>query len=327
MIRHFSRGYVLSLTHKSPTTTSLCPFSTPSSFPLLRSPLLSRHFATFQIVVPNLGDSITEGTIAELTKNKGDDVSTDEVIARLETDKVSIDVRSTGSGKINAVNVKQGDTVHVGDVLFEGDDAGGGGGGQPAAAASKDSASTPSGESQTKQQPVQPEPTPTKTQAIDSAHTQPQQQHQQQQPQQQQQQQAAHSPEDDSQPHHAHHPLIQFRHGRRPNHSNPPTQPTDARKQPRQVPASSLTNQPAPAQQQSTLLRGLQPDSYFNQDDFTRGNEAAASARQQLPAYYRRKVWSEAEQEAVMMGGAPAYVPKALQKEKEKTAAGGGKKK
>ena len=334
MIRHSLRRSLLSLSHRLTTSTTT---TTVSAFPTASPLSFYRHFASFQIVVPSLGDSITEGTIAELSKSKGDDVSTDEVIARLETDKVSIDVRSTGSGKISAVNVKQGDTVHVGDVLFEGDDAGGGGGQkQQPAAATKENASTekaPSAETQTKQpqqqQQQQPEPAaaPTKTQAIDSAHTQSTSQ------QPQHAQQGAHN-EDDTQQHRAHHPLIQFRYGRRSNQSNPPSQPRDTRKQPTQVPASSL-NKPSTSQQQqqqqqqqSVIQRGLQPDAYFNQDDFVRANEAAASARKQLPAYYRRKVWSEAEQEAVMMGGAPAYVPKALQKEKEKTAAAaGGKKK
>ena len=331
MIRHFTRRSLVTFSHKLSSSTPLSSHPLPSSsFPFH---LVQRHLATFQVVVPALGDSITEGTIAELTKAKGDDVSTDEVIARLETDKVSIDVRSTGSGKIAAVNVKEGDTVHVGDVLFEGDDAGGGGGGQQAAAAaSKDGASTEKAskdkDEQPKKQSLEPEATPTKTQAIDSAHTQ--QSTQQQQSQQQKAHGAAHT-EDDTQQHHAHQPLIQFRHGRRSTQSNQPSQPHDARKQPRQVPASSL-NQPGTAtqqsqQQQSTLLRGLQPDSYFNQSDFTHANQAAATARQQLPVYYRRKAWNEAEQEAVMMGGAPAYVPKSLQKEKEKTAAAGGKKK
>ena len=310
MIRHFTQRTLLPLSHKlaNPSSSSSF-FPVPSSLTHYPSLLLRRHLATFQIIVPNLGDSITEGTIAELTKNKGDNVSTDEVIARLETDKVSIDVRSTGSGTIQAVNVKQGDTVHVGDVLFEGDDAGGGGGSQGGAATG------------TTKQAVQAEQsTPTRTQAIDSAHTQPPTQQQSHSPQQQTQSAAhgTHSTDDDTQPHRAHQPLIQFRYGRRTNQSNPPSLPADARKQPRQVPASTLTP-PTNTQQQSSLLRGLQPDSYFNVSEFVRGNEAAATARSQLPVSYRRgKVWSEAEQEAVMMGGAAAYVPKALQKEKEK---------
>ena len=312
MIRHLLRGAVLPLSHSRPSPPTSF---TPSS--------LSRHFATFQIVVPNLGDSITEGTIAELTKGAGDDVSTDEVIARLETDKVSIDVRSTGSGKIQAVNVKAGDTVHVGDVLFEGDDAGGGGAKPAAAEASPKTDAASSDEAQTKKEQIQPVVPPVRTQAIDSAHTA-------QQPQQQQQSHGEADADDASQ-HRAHHPLIQFRHGRS-NQLKQPSQPSDARKQPRQVPASSLNTSASPAspqQQQpsSVLMRGLQPDSYFNQADFAQANEAAYSARQQLPPYYRRKVWGEAEQEAVMMGGAPAYVPKSLQKEKEKAAAAGSKRK
>lgn len=326
MIRHLLKTSLrpLNVTHHNLTTTTTTT-TTPHLCSSSVTHYLYRHFATFQIVVPNLGDSITEGTIAELTKHAGDDVSTDEVIARLETDKVSIDVRSTGSGKISAVNVKQGDTVHVGDVLFEGDDAasGGGGGGkqqqQQPAAASKDSAAV-----EKPAQPAAAAAAPTKTQAIDSAHTQT----------------APHDTRDtdtdDSHPHRAHHPLIQFRYGRRSSQSATPAQPADKRKQPTQVPASSAAqpNKPSTSTQQSQqsaqqqAVRGMQPDAYFNLSDFARVNEAAATARQQLPAYYRRKVWSEAEQDVVMMGGAPNYIPKAMQKEKDKAAAAaGGKKK
>ncbi|CAN0516753.1 unnamed protein product, partial [Ectocarpus sp. 12 AP-2014] len=47
-----------------------------------------------------LGDSISEGTVVEWRKSVGDEVSEDEVIAVVETDKVSVDVRSTHVGVV-----------------------------------------------------------------------------------------------------------------------------------------------------------------------------------------------------------------------------------
>ena len=61
-----------------------------------------------------MGDSITEGSIAAVLKAPGDAVAVDEVIAQIETDKVTIDVRAPAAGVIGEILVKEGDTVNVG---------------------------------------------------------------------------------------------------------------------------------------------------------------------------------------------------------------------
>lgn len=69
------------------------------------------------IEVPAMGDSITEGAVAALTKSPGDAVAADEIIAQIETDKVTIDVRAPAAGRVDGYSVKEGDTVTVGQVL------------------------------------------------------------------------------------------------------------------------------------------------------------------------------------------------------------------
>ena len=73
--------------------------------------------APTDIEVPQMGDSITEGAVAALTKSPGDAVDADEVIAQIETDKVTIDVRAPSTGVLNAYKVGEGDTVTVGQAL------------------------------------------------------------------------------------------------------------------------------------------------------------------------------------------------------------------
>ena len=70
------------------------------------------------VVVPSMGDSITEGTISSVLKSVGDDVATDEVVAQIETDKVTIDVRAPTSGSVTRVDAKPGDTVSVGQSVM-----------------------------------------------------------------------------------------------------------------------------------------------------------------------------------------------------------------
>ena len=69
------------------------------------------------VEVPAMGDSITEGAVAALGKAPGDAVAADEVIAQIETDKVTIDVRAPGNGTLESYAVKEGDTVVVGQAL------------------------------------------------------------------------------------------------------------------------------------------------------------------------------------------------------------------
>jgi 2-oxoglutarate dehydrogenase E2 component (dihydrolipoamide succinyltransferase) len=69
------------------------------------------------IIVPTLGESVTEATVAKWLKNEGDTVSADEAIVELETDKVNVEVPAPVNGKIEKISVKEGQTVNVGALL------------------------------------------------------------------------------------------------------------------------------------------------------------------------------------------------------------------
>src|SRR6187551_641641 len=69
------------------------------------------------VEVPALGESITEGTLAEWLKKPGEAVAADEAIASLETDKVSVEVPSPVAGVLTEQLAREGDTVAVGAVI------------------------------------------------------------------------------------------------------------------------------------------------------------------------------------------------------------------
>ncbi len=69
------------------------------------------------VKVPALGESITEGTLAQWLKKPGEAVAADEAIASLETDKVSVEVPSPVAGTMTEQLVQEGDTVEVGAVI------------------------------------------------------------------------------------------------------------------------------------------------------------------------------------------------------------------
>ena len=70
-----------------------------------------------KILVPVLGESITEATVAKWLKNKGDQVEADEPIVELETDKVNLEVPSPINGVLSEIKTKEGETVKVGALL------------------------------------------------------------------------------------------------------------------------------------------------------------------------------------------------------------------
>ncbi len=72
-----------------------------------------------KILVPVLGESITEATVSKWLKNKGDSIVADEPIVELETDKVNLEVPAPNDGILSEVNFKNGDTVEVGAILGE----------------------------------------------------------------------------------------------------------------------------------------------------------------------------------------------------------------
>jgi 2-oxoglutarate dehydrogenase E2 component (dihydrolipoamide succinyltransferase) len=118
---YISRGY------KTPAVGSSLSNKPSRGNLVVRAPCLttvsSRHFSNDSkkhiIEVPVLGDSISEGTIVEVCKVIGDGCFVDDVVAVVETDKVSVDVRSPVNGTVKEVYVEVDDIVEVGTPLFE----------------------------------------------------------------------------------------------------------------------------------------------------------------------------------------------------------------
>jgi 2-oxoglutarate dehydrogenase E2 component (dihydrolipoamide succinyltransferase) len=89
-----------------------------------------------EIKVPELAESITEGTIAQWLKKPGDSVEKGEFIVELETDKVNVEVISEEAGVVQELLAEEGDTVEVGQVIA----TVGEGSGEAAASAPKEQA-------------------------------------------------------------------------------------------------------------------------------------------------------------------------------------------
>ena len=70
-----------------------------------------------KIIVPTLGESVTEATVSKWLKNQGEAVSADEPIVELETDKVNVEVPAPANGILEEISVKEGQTVNVGALL------------------------------------------------------------------------------------------------------------------------------------------------------------------------------------------------------------------
>jgi 2-oxoglutarate dehydrogenase E2 component (dihydrolipoamide succinyltransferase) len=85
------------------------------------------------IVVPTLGESVTEATVAKWFKAEGDRVDMDEPLVELETDKVAVEVNAKSAGTLGEILAQPGAEVKVGGVL--GRITEGAGAGAPRAAA------------------------------------------------------------------------------------------------------------------------------------------------------------------------------------------------
>ena len=70
-----------------------------------------------KIIVPTLGESITEAVVSKWLKKVGDQIETDEPLVELETDKVNIEVASPTSGILSRIKFGNGKTVEVGSEL------------------------------------------------------------------------------------------------------------------------------------------------------------------------------------------------------------------
>ena len=96
-----------------------------------------------EITLPQLGETVTEGTITKWFKKVGDSVALDEPLFEVSTDKVDTEVPSPISGVLTEIRVAEGDTVPVGTVIAVVGDAGAAPAPAPAAAASTPAAPAP----------------------------------------------------------------------------------------------------------------------------------------------------------------------------------------
>src|SRR5262245_66058613 len=74
---------------------------------------------TVEVVMPAMGDSVSEGTVLEWHKQEGDQVSEDETLVEISTDKVDAEVPAPAAGTVAKIHVAEGDTIAVGAVLAE----------------------------------------------------------------------------------------------------------------------------------------------------------------------------------------------------------------
>eukprot|EP01028_Stygiella_incarcerata_P005368 TRINITY_DN2268_c0_g1_i3.p1 TRINITY_DN2268_c0_g1~~TRINITY_DN2268_c0_g1_i3.p1 ORF type:complete len:461 (-),score=121.64 TRINITY_DN2268_c0_g1_i3:128-1510(-) len=96
------------------SSTPSCLLPPPSGW--LRR-FLSTAAGSFIINVPDMGDSISEGTVMKFLKKVGDPVAEDDILVQLETDKVTVDVRIPQNGVLAELSAKEGQTVEVGAPL------------------------------------------------------------------------------------------------------------------------------------------------------------------------------------------------------------------
>ena len=79
---------------------------------------MSKH-----VVMPQMGESVAEGTIVRWLKKVGDQVERDEPLFEISTDKVDAEIPSPSAGVVRAINVKEGETVPINTVVAVIDDA------------------------------------------------------------------------------------------------------------------------------------------------------------------------------------------------------------
>src|SRR5215218_9272279 len=74
---------------------------------------------TVEVVMPAMGDSVSEGTVLEWHKQEGDSVAPDETLVEISTDKVDAEVPAPVAGTVVKLHAAEGDTVTVGTLLAE----------------------------------------------------------------------------------------------------------------------------------------------------------------------------------------------------------------
>ena len=126
------------------------------------------------VTMPQLGETVVEGTIVKWLKGKGDSVERDEPLFEISTDKVDTEVPSPVAGTITEIKVQEGETVSVGTELAMIEESGSGGGGgetkeaEPAAETPKQEAPGGDGNGQAAQAPTPAPPAAPAPQAAPS---------------------------------------------------------------------------------------------------------------------------------------------------------------
>ena len=72
---------------------------------------------TVELLVPTLGESVVEATVAKWMKSPGESINSDEPLVELETEKVTLEVPSPISGVLKEISAKEGESVEVGALL------------------------------------------------------------------------------------------------------------------------------------------------------------------------------------------------------------------
>src|ERR1700694_362459 len=97
----------------------------------------------FELKMPKLGESVTEGTIGKWLKQPGDKVNKYDLLVEVQTDKVNTEIPSPVAGTLKEVKVEEGQTVPIGTLLAIFDTADGEAAAQPSAPAQPQSSSQP----------------------------------------------------------------------------------------------------------------------------------------------------------------------------------------
>jgi pyruvate dehydrogenase E2 component (dihydrolipoamide acetyltransferase) len=126
--------------------------TTNETSPNSATPQLSNSGTSSDIVMPQMGESITEGTVSKWLKKVGDKIDKDEALLEISTDKVDAEVPSPAAGTLLEILVNEGETVEVGAVLARVGAEGAVASRQPSAVSSQPTTDSPS-----PAQPVQAE--------------------------------------------------------------------------------------------------------------------------------------------------------------------------
>src|ERR1700758_4813193 len=95
------------------------------------------------VVMPQMGESIVEGTLTKWTKKIGEKIERDEPLFEISTDKVDTEIPAPASGTVAEILVPEGQTVGINTVVARIDESGGAVAAGPAQAASKPAETTP----------------------------------------------------------------------------------------------------------------------------------------------------------------------------------------